>query len=225
MNDDAVYDKYWQRKQLLVSGAPAFPVRAWWQSQDSLCDIEQVYFDAIRHASSVLDVGAGDLRVMQRLKRAGLTARYDTQDIGVEFPYTFQSLDQVTSQYDAVLCLDVLEHLSLPHGLGLLRTLIGLLAPGGTLILQTPNARCIRAPLAWDMTHVHCYNAEDLWAFCSTHGLSTTAYRVVFRTAHVSWLSRARALLEIATTRILRCDYTDNIALVAIKPPAAAHAG
>ncbi len=215
---DPAYDKYWQRKKLLMAGAPDFPVRWWWHDEAQLCDIEQVYLDAVRHAANLLDVGAGDLRMMRRLQRAGFAGRYDTQDIGIEHSYTFQSVDDVTSTYDAILCLDVIEHLPLRDGLALLLRLVDLLRPGGTLVVQTPNAHCIRAPLGWDMTHLHCYSAQDLWAFFTSCGLSTQAWRVVFRTEQVSVASRFRFLLERVTTRILRCDYADNIAVIATKP-------
>jgi hypothetical protein len=215
---DPVYGKYWKRKKLLVAGAPEFPIRWWWQEEDALCDIEQVYFDAIRHATTLLDVGAGDLRMMRRLQRAGFAGRYDTQDIGTEYPYTFQSLEEVTGTYDAILCLDVIEHLPLREGLGLLLTLVGLLAKGGTLIVQTPNAHCVRDPLGWDMTHLHCYSAPDLWAFFTSHGLPTDAWRVVFRTRDLTLSSRLRFMVQRMTTRILRSDYADNIAVIARKP-------
>jgi Methyltransferase domain len=220
MSGDPVYDGYWLRKKLLIDGAPDFPVRWWWQEATALCEIERVYFDAIRHAQTALDVGAGDLRMMRKFKGAGFRGRYDTQDIGTEYPYTFRSLDEVTSHYDAILCLDVIEHLPLRDGMGLLHRLIDLLAPGGTLVIQTPNARCVRAPLGWDISHVHCYNAPDLWAFFTSKGLSTTACLVPFRAATFTPQSRLRFMLQSITARIMRVDYADNIAVIATKPAA-----
>jgi hypothetical protein len=210
------YRDYWKRKQLL-SEAPHFPVRRWWRA-DGLCEIERVYFDAVRTATRLLDVGAGDLRIQQKLVAAGFRGEYHTQDVGTEFAYTYRSLDEIAPGYDAVLCLDVIEHLRLEEGLSLLDRLIGLLTPGGVLVLQTPNARCIRNPLSWDLTHLHIYNVADLWAYVRALGLDAIGYRVWFapeRFTPAGWLTANAG--RLVTTRLLGCDYADNIALVARK--------
>lgn len=211
------YLNYWKRKDLLRA-APHFPVRRWWKT-DGLCDIERVYFDALRGAGSVLDVGAGDLRVRDKFAAAGFRGTYHTQDVGTEFAYTYRTLDEVTTRYDAVVCFDVLEHLRLEDGLALVLRLVELLTPGGVLLLQTPNARCVRSPLGWDMTHLHLYNLGDLWAFATALGLSATGYRVWFAPPRFSPAGWVRAAVSrAAVTRVLDCDYADNVALVARKP-------
>jgi hypothetical protein len=214
---DPTYLNYWKRKDLMRT-PPLFPVRRWWAT-DGLCDVERVYFDAVRSAARLLDVGAGDLRVRRKLLAAGFAGTYDTQDIGTEFAYTYRSLDEVAGRYDAVLCLDVLEHLRLEDGLGLFGRLVGLLNPGGVLVVQTPNARCVRHPLGWDMTHVHVYNLPDLWAYARALGLEAAGYRVWFapeRLSPAAWVRAAAA--RFVAARLLGCDYADNIALVARKP-------
>lgn len=211
------YVDYWRRKQLAAE-VPHFPLRRWWRTE-GLCDIERVYFDAVRSARRLLDVGAGDLRVKAKLLAAGFAGEYHTQDIGHEFAYTYASLDEVTDGYDAILCLDVIEHLPLDAGLDLLARLVGLLNLGGTLIVQTPNARCARFPLAWDMTHLHAYNLPDLWTHVRVRGLEAVGYRVWFaprRFGPVAWLQAAAGRFVI--TRWLGCDFADNIALIARRP-------
>jgi hypothetical protein len=213
------YDTYWRRKELLRTGAPAFPVRRWWDA-DGLCDIERVYFDAVRGASSLLDVGAGDLRVMKKLQAAGYAAEYHTQDIGGEGRYTYRELSEVKRRYGAVLCLDVLEHLPLDDGLSLLRQCVGLLEPGGALVLQTPNAAYLPDPRSWDMTHVHVYNLPDLWAFLVCDGLEVSGYRVVLEDEeHPAPIdSLRRAVTAYVKRKILGCDFANNIAIVARVP-------
>jgi hypothetical protein len=218
MSGSVVYANYWERKRLLAGPVPHFPVRRWWPT-DGLCDIEQVYFDAIGGASRLLDVGAGDLRVMRKFQAAGFAGEYHTQDVGTEFPYTYADLDLVTGRYDAVLCLDVIEHLPLEGGLGLLTRLLGLLTPDGVLVVQTPNARCVRHPLSWDMTHLHVYNLPDLWAFFRARGLGVDGYRVAFGRPGGSLRARAVGLVgKYVAARLLGCDYADNIALVVRAP-------
>lgn len=217
MSGDLAYHGYWERKRLRAGAVPAFPVRRWWES-DGLSEVEQLYFEAVRDTPSLLDVGAGDLRMQQKFAAAGYTGEYHTQDIGPEYRHTYRDLDEVERRYGAVLCLDVIEHLPLEHGLALLERLVALLEPGGTLVLQTPNARCVRSPLGWDMTHLHLYNVEDLWAYLTAAGLETTGFRVVFAPRRRSPLAALRfALAALVTTRLLGADYADNIALVARK--------
>lgn len=104
---DLRYRDYWRRKDLLAKSVPHFPVRRWWGSAE-LCDIEGVYFEAIRQSPEVLDVGAGDLRMMKRMQAAGYRGTWHNQDIGTEFAYDYARIEDVTRQYGAVLCLDVI---------------------------------------------------------------------------------------------------------------------
>jgi hypothetical protein len=215
------YRNYWKRKRLLAQGPPRFPLRRWWETEN-LCDIEQGCFDAIRDAPSLLDVGAGDLRIKRKLQAAGYAGEYHTQDVGPEHHHTYGTLAEVDRRYDAILCLDVLEHCPLDEGLGMLDRLVELLSPGGTLVIQTPNARCIRSPLAWDMTHLHLYNLDDLWAYLSAAGLEVRGFRVVFGGPPRSPLAWARyAAAAFVTTRLLGADFADNVVLIARRPPAA----
>jgi hypothetical protein len=163
---------------------------------------------------------AGDLRVMKKFRAAGFAGEYHTQDIGTEFEYTFRDLTDIPGPYDAVLCFDVIEHVPLETGLRMIERMAGLLAPGGVMILQTPNARCVRDPMSWDMTHVQLYNLTDLWAFARTMGLAVEGYRVVFQGGPrrpLRGFFRQFAARYVAT-RLLGADYADNIALIARKP-------
>lgn len=81
-----VYTRFASRNvgQEAASGredAARFPVLRWWETT-GLCDSEQVIFDAIRTSPSLLDIGAGDLRIMRKLQAAGYRGEHHTQDIG-----------------------------------------------------------------------------------------------------------------------------------------------
>jgi hypothetical protein len=215
---NVAYANYWERKRLLRGTVPAFPVRRWWPA-DGLSEIERAYFDAVKPAARLLDVGAGDLRLMKKLQAAGFAGEYHTQDIGTEYTYTFRDLDEVTGLYNAVICFDVIEHLPLDAGLGLIVRMADLIAPGGFLLVQTLNGRCIRNPLSWDMTHIHLYNLPDLWAFVTALGYNVEGYRIAFqhglRPSLQGWFKRF--LGQVVITQLLGADYTDNIALIAQK--------
>jgi len=216
MSDTTVFAKYWSRKRLLNEKVPHFPVRRW-ANGGRLCDIEAVYLQALKGKNSVLDVGAGDLRVKNRLVGAGFSGDYHTQDIAAEHHHTYRDLTQVRQTYDAIICLDVIEHMTFEEGIALIRKMDSLLNPGGVLILQTPNGRCIRDPLAWDMTHRHCYNLPDLWALFTSEGYRAEGYRVVFE-GRGGLKEKFYGLLgKFVITRLIGADYADNIALIAHK--------
>jgi hypothetical protein len=195
-------------------------VRRGWETE-GLCDIERVYFEAVRSAPSLLDVGAGDLRIMRKLQAAGYRGEYHTQDVGSEGTYTYGDLADVKRKYDAILCLDVLEHLPLHAGLEMVRAMIALLEPGGALVIQTPNAAYLPDPRSWDMTHLHVYNAADLWAYLTCEGLSAEVYRVALRDEHPGPIVAMRlAITDYVKKKILGCDFANNIAAIARKPAA-----
>lgn len=216
---DLAYETYWQRKQLLMSEPRrSFPVRRWWYT-DGLCDIEQVYFDSIRAAGRLLDVGAGDLRVMHKFQRAGYGGEYHTQDVGPEGTHTYRDLSEITQPYDAILCLDVIEHLSLQDGLLLLKQMDKILSPGGVLVLQTANASYIPDPMSWDMTHLHTYNVGDLWAHLTCQGFDVSGYRVMSAPKTQGPVAALRSsIVAYMKRKILGCDYANNIALIVRKP-------
>jgi hypothetical protein len=212
------YETYWKRKELLRAGPPSFPVRRWWET-DGLCEIERLYFDAIRGASSLLDVGAGDLRVMRKFQSAGFRGEYHTLDIGPEGRYTYRDIAEVTRPYTAIVCLDTLEHLPLADGTALLKRMIALLSPGGVLILQSPNAAYLPDPRSWDMTHVHIYNLPDLWAFFRCEGMQVEGYRVTLGPERVGPVAVLRnSIVGYVKRKILGCDFANNIAVVAHQP-------
>lgn len=178
-----------------------------------------MYFDATRGASALLDVGAGDLRIMRKFQRAGYRGIYDTHDVGTEGTYTYRDLDQIQKRYGAILCLDVIEHLPLQEGLSMVRKMISLLEPGGAVVIQTPNAAYIPDPRSWDMTHLHTYSAGDLWAYLKCEGLDAEIYRVALRDPKPGPVVAARLkITDYVKRKILGCDFANNIAAIARKP-------
>jgi predicted SAM-dependent methyltransferase len=217
MSKDLVYLNYWQRKELLKTKILTFPVIKWWQSNE-LCEVERLIFDNVKDRENILDIGAGDLKLKHKFQQAGYSGDYHTQDIGEEFTYDYNELSEIANQYSAIICLDVIEHLSLADGLSLIHKLSSLLTDDGVMIIQTPNGRCVRNPLISDMTHIHCYNLPDLWAYLTCMSLRVEGFRVVFEALDKSYLQRLRELFgRYIITRLFGLDYADNIFIVAHK--------
>lgn len=211
------YRSYWKRKSLISSGPPHFGVVRWWPS-DCLCPSEEWIFEKSKNAKRLLDYGAGDLKYRSKFLAAGFRGNYLSFDIGCEFPYDFQSQSSIDGQFDTILCLDVIEHMPLEEGLELIDWLIKRLNPGGNLIIQTPNARCIRNPYSWDMTHVHSYNATDLWSWLAVMGLEVELRRVRFSKSQLTVAQKFKEkLADYVITQLIGADYADNLLISACK--------
>ena len=161
---------------------------------------------------------------MRLLTARGFSGVYHTHDTGHEYEYTYSDLEDVRRTYDAVVCIDVLEHLELADGLGLLHRLISLVEPGGVLVIQTANANFARHPMAWDMTHLHVYNPLDLWTYLTALGLSTTVYRLIFGRPPVGLKARIHESLRGWLSSELTVDHCQNILVVGRIPSAPARA-
>lgn len=95
------------------------------------------------------------------------------------------------TQYDLVLCLDVLEHLRDPWSS--LRLILGAVKPGGYLITSIPNVNHIS--VVWDLL------LHDSWKYSSTGILDKTHLRFFTRTT-------ARELLADAGLELVQCKST-----------------
>lgn len=86
--------------------------------------------------------------------------------------------------YDAVIALDVLEHVLSPRDM--LEKCFDLLKPGGLILLQTPNAQSLRFRMQgarWGMLdpeqHLHLFSGRALEALLMTLGFEVIEMRTV----------------------------------------------
>jgi 2-polyprenyl-3-methyl-5-hydroxy-6-metoxy-1,4-benzoquinol methylase len=91
----------------------------------------------LRREHAVLDYGCGGGAFVKFLRQQG----YANVQGFDEYSDTFGDRRVLDARYDLILSQDVLEHVAEPWDF--LRTLSGLLAPGGRVALGTPNAEAI----------------------------------------------------------------------------------
>jgi 2-polyprenyl-3-methyl-5-hydroxy-6-metoxy-1,4-benzoquinol methylase len=137
-------------------------------------------------ARTLLDVGAGAGLLVAEARRAGLAAegiepsrplvesarRLHTVEL---LPGTLPHPVLAHRRFDLVSLVDVLEHVADP--VGLLAASAARLAPGGVLLLVTPDAGSVAARLLgrrwWHLrlAHVGYFNRRSLAAACARAGL------------------------------------------------------
>jgi len=175
----------------------------------------RVWMEYVLSADKVLDFGAGDLRFKEFAKHNKFKGEYRTLDIGKDFTYDFNNLDDIKEKFDLVLCFEVIEHMDLVSFLNFLKKLKDKLNKGGKIIITTPNAHHINHFWKTDVTHLRPYPYEDLYALLRINGFKDIImYRIV-------WWAGAGAFFHLEfnlrrmLTHVLGVDYATNIGFVA----------
>ncbi len=100
----------------------------------------------------------------------------------------------------AIVCLEVIEHMSLNDYVDLMDAFGRILSPGGVLVISTPNPLCVVPMWAGDPGHVQQYPIADLAADFVMRGYDVEGFRVRYGAwprgirAAVALLRHARAL-------------------------------
>lgn len=106
------------------------------------------HLDSLPAGSQVLDFGCSSGRLLEqanpRIGKWGFevnkTAAREAAAKGIQMPTDRKNLKSLQQTFDAVLLMDVFEHLSNPTML--LREMTELVKPGGMLVVSTGNADC-----------------------------------------------------------------------------------
>jgi hypothetical protein len=214
---DKWYRNYWARHKARdeVSRSLRAPCVSC-EDCPELNEMERAIFNRAQHAARLLDYGAGDKRLKRKFLSAGFTGRYETLDLSAEDTHEYSSISQVKGQFDAILCLEVIEHMSLNDYVDLMDEFAKLLGQGGTLIIGTPNPLCVVPMWAGDPGHVQQYPLADLAADLIVRGYAVEAFRVRYG----GWpkgLSRLRFLAMRVLCYLLSVDYAQGLVVVGTK--------
>lgn len=163
----------------------------------------------------VLEVGAADRALAARLKRVRPELEYRSLDIDPQGDHDYRSWEEVREPADLIVAFEVVEHIPTPELAGWLTDIAGALAPGGAVILSTPNTFYPPAYLR-DITHQTPLCYDELGGMLEAAGLQVTQlvriyndplHRKLLRRWCFGWLFR-----------MIGIDFARQIAVVAVKP-------
>jgi 2-polyprenyl-3-methyl-5-hydroxy-6-metoxy-1,4-benzoquinol methylase len=176
------------------------PQRFWHDTKRWLADT----YLKVQPGQRVLDVGCGSGVVANSLaeKGAGEVVGVDGNVEAIRFStQTYQrpnlrfvqslvdELEFSDHYFDAACCMELIEHIYVPQGQELLRSLARLVRPGGRLLITTPNYRSLWPVLEWALDrsgkvphlagdqHVAFYNHRMLKQVAESSGWKTVAQK------------------------------------------------
>jgi len=171
---------------------------------------------AVSPTARVLDVGAGDRKLHATLLRLRPGVRYESLDVDPQGDHDYQDLDDVPGTFDCVVALEVIEHLTLAEIPDWLEQLAERVAPGGALLISTPNTFYPAAYLR-DATHRTPLCYDELAGLISGASLEVQSIhrvyndplpRLILRRYVCGWLFR-----------LLGIDFARQIVVVARRAP------
>ncbi|MGZ3534629.1 MAG: class I SAM-dependent methyltransferase [Thermodesulfobacteriota bacterium] len=168
----------------------------------------------IRNGEKILDVGASNRNLEERLKRHYPNLIYKSMDVDQEQSHDFYSIEEIRETFDVIFLFEVIEHLELGEGVQLLKRSYDLLNEGGRLILTTPNV--FNPSRFWrDATHRVAYCYDELGGLLLAQGFSITdMYRTYNDVSHRYFF---RVYVMAPVHRYLGIDFAKSILIVAEK--------
>ena len=168
----------------------------------------------IRDGEKILDIGASNRNLEERLKRHYPNLIYKSMDVDRGQVHDFYSLEEIQETFDVVFLFEVIEHLELEEGLNVLEKVYGLLHGGGRLILTTPNV--FNPSRFWrDATHKVAYCYDELGGLLLAQGFQIKAMYRTYSDAFHRYLFRLYVMAPLH--RYLGVDFAKSILVIAEK--------
>lgn len=214
---DSLYSNYWEflEKRNAFGQIPRPVIRSY--PSKELSPLDHLYFDYLGDRKLILDIGAGDAKLRDKFLANGFQGRYLTCDPAKNRKHDFASVEEALAsglKFDAILVLEVIEHLSLGEFNKFVKQVLELLQPNGKIVISTPNAQAINSTWAGDYTHIKTYPLPDLWAIFTLLGFDCKPYRVSITSETLTLRDRIRAFLAKVITNILGVDYAVGVVIL-----------
>lgn len=214
---DKWYRNYWARHQARDVMHQTLRAKCLsCENCERLNEMERAIFDRTKQAARLLDFGAGDKRLKGKFLAAGFKGRYETLDLSGEDAHEYSSITQVKGGFDAILCLEVIEHMPLNDYVDLMDEFGQLLNPSGVLVIGTPNPLCVVPMWAGDPGHIQQFPIADLAADFVVRGYKVQAFRIRYG-AWPKGLAWMRFLIMRILCYFLSVDYAHGIVVIGKK--------
>jgi 2-polyprenyl-3-methyl-5-hydroxy-6-metoxy-1,4-benzoquinol methylase len=164
----------------------------------------------------VLEAGAGDRRMKERVEAAAAGAVYRSADPDPAHPHDWKDLSGAEGPFGLVFALELIEHLPPEEALAFLRRARDLLAPGGRIVVGTPD---VFTPGRWhrDAGHVTPFSPWELGGFLEEAGFRLESLHRTWNAPLLALL--ARRFLLGWFHRLAGTDYAHSVVAVATKAP------
>lgn len=168
----------------------------------------------LRPGMTILDIGANNRSLESYLQQTGVAGfGYKSMDIDRSHNHDFYSLDDITDQFDAIGCFEVVEHMPPALALEIFKRAYHLLKPGGQMFVSTPN---VYHPMSFwsDSSHITPFRIRHLAGWLASAGFTRfDGYRV----CRMDWKKRWRSWRYRGLLRLLNIDFAPGILVVAQK--------
>jgi len=168
----------------------------------------------LKDGESVLEIGAHDRKLGDRIKKHFPHVLYKSLDIDPSYSHDYTSIDEVKEEFNMVLFFELIEHLDRGAGREMVARIFEILKPGGRVILTTPN---IYTPGQYwkDVSHLTPYHYEELGGlFLSQQFESIDLFRY-FNAPFLQYVMKVYLFSPVF--RFLGIDFTKSILLMAKK--------
>jgi len=142
-------------------------------------------------SAAILDLGCGDGTLLAHLRASGFTnargvdysaeqvSAAQARGVSAEQGDLFETLAAAPAAFDAILVIDVVEHMTKPELARLGHLLREALRPGGLLVVQTPNGEGVGAGriVYGDLTHETIFNESSLGQYLRAFGFTDLRFR------------------------------------------------
>lgn len=166
----------------------------------------------LRDGEAVLEIGAYDRKLGDRIKKHFPHVLYKSLDIDPSYSHDYTSIDEVKEEFNMVLLFELIEHLDRENGRKMADKIFEILKPGGRVILTTPNI-CTPGQYWKDVSHLTPYHYEELGGlFLSRRFESVDLFRY-FNAPFIHYVMKVYLLFPVF--RFLGIDFTKSILLLA----------
>lgn len=176
--------------------------------------ILDVIVEELKDGDKILDVGASNRILGEKIIAKIPSVTYKTMDIDKTQPHDYYSLEEISESFDMIILSEVIEHLEFREGILMLRRLFDLLNSGGKITISTPN---IHHPNRWwwDSDHKTPYRYDEIGGTLLSVGFKVDK---IFRIYNDQFFRRIfRIYVASHLHKYLDVDFAKSIVVVASK--------